>query len=178
MTTRAIILTALVFGLLALFGIAQVDRGATHAKIRQQPGIRVIHSIDHARRETRACVRALGLRGWPVAYDERSTPSLRYRRWILRLWRGRAAYCARRAHDWHASLVAAWTSTMLCEAGGHGWAANTGNGFYGGLQFVQSTWVAHGGLRFAPRADLATPYEQALVASRLTYDGWPNCPNP
>ncbi len=58
------------------------------------------------------------------------------------------------------------------------WATNTGNGYYGGLQFDYGTWFAHGGGVFAARADLATPAQQALVASRLTYDGWPNCPNP
>lgn len=74
--------------------------------------------------------------------------------------------------------VEAWLPTFRCENGEYGWHANTGNGFYGGLQFDYGTWVAHGGQQFAPRADLAAPWQQALVASRLTYDGWPNCPNP
>lgn len=78
---------------------------------------------------------------------------------------------------WRAT-VAAWLPTLRCEGGRHGWTANTGNGFYGGLQFDYGTWLAHGGGAFAPRADLATPAQQALVASRLKYDGWPNCPNP
>lgn len=74
--------------------------------------------------------------------------------------------------------VAAWMPTYECEHGRGGWATNTGNGFYGGLQFDYGTWKANGGFQFAPRADLATPQEQVLVASRLTYDGWPHCPNP
>jgi hypothetical protein len=78
------------------------------------------------------------------------------------------------------STVAAWLPTYHCESGPEfgGWATNTGNGFYGGLQFDYGTWLAHGGAEFAPRADLATAAQQALVASRLSYDGWPNCPNP
>ena len=44
------------------------------------------------------------------------------------------------------------------------WAINTGNGFYGGVQFNQNTWERHGGLRYAPRADLATPEEQIAIA--------------
>ncbi len=44
------------------------------------------------------------------------------------------------------------------------WSINTGNGYYGGLQFTQSTWEAYGGTRYAPRADLATRAEQ--IASR------------
>lgn len=74
--------------------------------------------------------------------------------------------------------VAAWLPTYYCERGPGGWATNTGNGFYGGLQFDYGTWQAHGGQEFAVTADKATPAQQALVASRLTYDGWPNCPNP
>jgi hypothetical protein len=81
------------------------------------------------------------------------------------------------AVSWRQS-VEAWLPTYYCERGAAGWATNTGNGYYGGLQFDYGTWLAHGGGAFAPRADLASPAAQALVASRLTYDGWPNCPNP
>lgn len=74
--------------------------------------------------------------------------------------------------------VAAWLPTYYCERGAAGWATNTGNGYYGGLQFDSGTWLAHGGGSYAPYAHLATPPQQVLVAARLTYDGWPNCPNP
>lgn len=75
-------------------------------------------------------------------------------------------------------VIAPWLPTFYCEHGGYGWYANTGNGFYGGLQFDYGTWLANGGARYASRADLASPLEQVLIASRLDYDGWPNCPNP
>ena len=39
---------------------------------------------------------------------------------------------------------------------GNNWAINTGNGYYGGVQFDQNTWERNGGLRYAGRADLAT----------------------
>ncbi|GAA3147496.1 hypothetical protein GCM10010449_77850 [Streptomyces rectiviolaceus] len=56
---------------------------------------------------------------------------------------------------------------------------NTGNGFYGGLQFKQSTWVEHGGLKYAPRADLATKKEQIKVAEEVLrnqgWKAWPVC---
>jgi LysM repeat protein len=55
-------------------------------------------------------------------------------------------------HQWNAD----WNAMAQKESGGN-WSINTGNGFYGGLQFTQSTWEASGGLKFAPRADLATP---------------------
>ncbi|MDF3299042.1 transglycosylase family protein [Streptomyces tropicalis] len=59
-----------------------------------------------------------------------------------------------------------WDSIAACESGGN-WRANTGNGYYGGLQFRQSSWVAAGGRRFARRADLASRHEQIAVARRL-----------
>ncbi|WP_344609810.1 transglycosylase family protein [Streptomyces glaucus] len=59
-----------------------------------------------------------------------------------------------------------WDAIAACESGGN-WKANTGNGHYGGLQFTRSSWVAAGGLKYAPRADLATRKEQIKVAKRL-----------
>ena len=59
-----------------------------------------------------------------------------------------------------------WDAIAQCESSGD-WHANTGNGYYGGLQFKHSSWVAAGGLRYAPRADLATKAEQIAVARRL-----------
>src|SRR5664280_2254701 len=45
-----------------------------------------------------------------------------------------------------------WDSVAACESGGN-WAINTGNGFYGGLQFSSSTWHAYGGTRYASTAN-------------------------
>lgn len=70
-----------------------------------------------------------------------------------------------------------WDVLAECESGGR-WDLNTGNGYYGGLQFKQSTWKRHGGQEFAPRADLATRGQQIKVAERIHYDAWPNCPYP
>ncbi len=73
---------------------------------------------------------------------------------------------------------AIWDAIAGCEAGGN-WAINTGNGYYGGVQFDQGTWERSGGLRFAPRADLATREEQIAVASvtqaRQGWGAWPVC---
>jgi uncharacterized protein YabE (DUF348 family) len=71
-----------------------------------------------------------------------------------------------------------WDAVAQCESGGD-WHINTGNGFYGGLQFDYSTWLAYGGGAYAPRADLATREEQIAVATKL-YDArgsspWPVC---
>ena len=71
-----------------------------------------------------------------------------------------------------------WDALSRCEAGGN-WAINTGNGFYGGVQFDQNTWERNGGLRYAPRADLATREEQIAIAevtrARQGWGAWPVC---
>jgi uncharacterized protein YabE (DUF348 family) len=71
-----------------------------------------------------------------------------------------------------------WDSIAGCEAGGN-WAINTGNGYYGGVQFDQGTWERNGGLRFASRADLASREEQITVAEvtrdRQGWGAWPVC---
>ena len=70
-----------------------------------------------------------------------------------------------------------WYTMAQKEASGN-WQANTGNGYYGGLQFLPSTWNAYGGQQYAPRADLATPQQQITVAENtLAGQGpgaWPN----
>ena len=71
-----------------------------------------------------------------------------------------------------------WTGVAQCESGGN-WQINTGNGYYGGLQFSASTWSGHGGNEFAPRADLASPAQQIAVAERVLANqgigAWPTC---
>ncbi len=71
-----------------------------------------------------------------------------------------------------------WDAVAGCESGGN-WAINTGNGFYGGVQFDLGTWAANGGLRYAPRADLATREEQIAIAEvtrdRQGWGAWPVC---
>ncbi|MEV1145989.1 transglycosylase family protein [Micromonospora sp. NPDC049799] len=71
-----------------------------------------------------------------------------------------------------------WDAIAQCESSGN-WSINTGNGYYGGLQFAQSTWEGYGGLKYAKRADLASRGEQIAVAERVL-DGqgigaWPTC---
>jgi hypothetical protein len=71
-----------------------------------------------------------------------------------------------------------WSGVARCESGGN-WQINTGNGYYGGLQFSASTWQAYGGGAYASRADLASSGEQIAVAERvLAAQGagaWPVC---
>lgn len=77
-----------------------------------------------------------------------------------------------------AAPVSAWDRLAQCESTGN-WHINTGNGFYGGVQFTQQTWAGFGGTQFAPRADLASKSQQIAIAERvLNVQGpgaWPHC---
>lgn len=78
----------------------------------------------------------------------------------------------------NAASVDTWDRVAQCESSGN-WQINTGNGFYGGVQFTQSSWAAAGGLQYAPRADLATKEQQIRTAERLLDmqgpGAWPVC---
>ncbi|MFJ9770906.1 transglycosylase family protein [Kitasatospora sp. NPDC101157] len=78
----------------------------------------------------------------------------------------------------NAASVATWDKVAQCESGGN-WSINTGNGFYGGLQFSSSTWAAFGGTAFAPQANLATKDQQIAVAEKVLASqgpgAWPVC---
>ncbi|MEU7041399.1 transglycosylase family protein [Streptomyces varsoviensis] len=65
-----------------------------------------------------------------------------------------------------AASVSTWDKVAQCESGGN-WSINTGNGYYGGLQFNNSSWAAAGGTKYAPRADLATKGQQIATAEKL-----------
>jgi resuscitation-promoting factor RpfC len=68
-----------------------------------------------------------------------------------------------------------WDAIAECESGGN-WAANTGNGFYGGLQFKPATWAANGGVG-SPAT--ATREQQIGVAENVLRSqglrAWPKC---
>ncbi|MGF6832656.1 uncharacterized protein YabE (DUF348 family) [Paenarthrobacter sp. TE4293] len=61
---------------------------------------------------------------------------------------------------------AMWDRIAQCESGGN-WSINSGNGYYGGLQFSSPTWLANGGGAYAPNASLATKAQQIDIANRL-----------
>ncbi|WP_457966365.1 transglycosylase family protein [Arthrobacter sp. D1-29] len=61
---------------------------------------------------------------------------------------------------------AMWDKIAQCESGGR-WSINTGNGYYGGLQFSIPTWLANGGGTYGPNASVATKAQQIDIANRL-----------
>ncbi|GAA1988228.1 transglycosylase family protein [Kitasatospora viridis] len=77
-----------------------------------------------------------------------------------------------------AASTATWNAVAQCESTGN-WSINTGNGFYGGLQFTPSTWAAYGGTQYAAQANQATPAQQIAVAEKVLADqgpgAWPVC---
>ncbi|GAA3122463.1 hypothetical protein GCM10010449_50430 [Streptomyces rectiviolaceus] len=77
-----------------------------------------------------------------------------------------------------AADVDTWNKVAACESTNN-WSINTGNGYYGGLQFKQSTWEAYGGTAYAPRADRATKHQQIAVAEKVLKaqgpQAWPVC---
>jgi murein DD-endopeptidase MepM/ murein hydrolase activator NlpD len=78
----------------------------------------------------------------------------------------------------HAAPGDVWEKVAACESTNN-WQINSGNGYYGGLQFTQSTWEAYGGGSYAPRADLATKDQQIAVAEKVLKGqgpgAWPAC---
>lgn len=78
----------------------------------------------------------------------------------------------------NAASDSAWDRLAECESGGN-WNINTGNGYYGGVQFSPSTWRAFGGGEFAPNAHHASREQQIVVAERTLagqgWNAWPSC---
>ncbi|MEU6083673.1 transglycosylase family protein [Streptomyces sp. NPDC047108] len=78
----------------------------------------------------------------------------------------------------NAASTSTWDKVAECESNGN-WSINTGNGFFGGLQFTQSTWDAFGGSKYADRADHASKAEQIAVAEKVLAGqgpgAWPVC---
>lgn len=73
-----------------------------------------------------------------------------------------------------------WDCIAECESGGN-WSINTGNGYYGGLQFAEATWLGAGGPAWSGFHDPWLPpfpfsrEQQIAVASRLSLSAWPHC---
>jgi len=75
----------------------------------------------------------------------------------------------------NAAPTSAWDALAQCESGGN-WAINTGNGYYGGLQFNMTTWKAYGGPGSPHTASKA---QQIAIAEKVLakqgWNAWPSC---
>ncbi|MFJ6935663.1 transglycosylase family protein [Streptomyces sp. NPDC101132] len=78
----------------------------------------------------------------------------------------------------NAATASEWDRVAQCESGGN-WSINTGNGYYGGLQFSPSTWAAYGGTAYAPQANQASKSQQIAIAEKVLAGqgkgAWPSC---
>ncbi|MEU3554579.1 transglycosylase family protein [Streptomyces fragilis] len=77
-----------------------------------------------------------------------------------------------------AATESEWDAVAQCESGGD-WSINTGNGFYGGLQFTNQTWAGFGGTQYAAQANQATKAQQIEIAEKVLAEqgpgAWPHC---
>ncbi|SDD00606.1 transglycosylase family protein [Streptomyces prasinopilosus] len=77
-----------------------------------------------------------------------------------------------------AATASEWDAVAQCESGGN-WSINTGNGYYGGLQFSASTWAGYGGTAYAGTADRASKAQQIEIAEKVLAGqgkgAWPVC---
>lgn len=79
-----------------------------------------------------------------------------------------------------AASLETWDALAQCESSGN-WHINTGNGYYGGVQFSHRTWQAYGGGVFSYNAHGATKGQQILIAEKVLADpnqgwgAWPAC---
>jgi hypothetical protein len=160
--------------------LAPIDALANHGASKTQDArtlarLKLREGVITNRRVARRWQAKANIHRTPVRYLERHA-SIPFLRRLVWLWHERA-YKA--MHAYHLAKIAAsysggWDSVADCESHGN-WSTNTGNGFYGGLQFTHDTWRDAGGYKYAPEAHLATREQQIAIASGLALSNWPVC---
>src|SRR5262245_10357826 len=149
---------------------------SAQASVGKQVSPRVIDRIEQYRKETWRWQRIMGVKLSPTHRLAERSANPGYHSWTLRYWRKKAAAVRYKAK--HPKRLQAW----LCIHRREGpWNANTGNGYYGGLQMDISFQKAYGRslLRKKGRAHKWLPLEQIWVAERAYRSGrgfypWPN----
>ena len=164
-----------------LFGLAAVTLAFTALAAEapaatESPSARVLEKIRKFRAETWRWQRLMNVRRSPTQYAAERSKSIEFRRFVLSIWRERAARMRRAAMN--PPRLRAW----LCIHRHEGpWNANTGNGYYGGLQMDMTFQRQYGAflLRKKGPAHRWRPIEQIWVAERAYRSGrgfypWPN----
>jgi hypothetical protein len=113
---------------------------------------------------------------WKDKYDAQKRKSLgQYKRILvlnkrIRVYRGSATPLE--------NVIVKWVLLAECESG-NDWKINSGNGYYGGVQFSKETWRSYGGMLFGRQANFASPIQQVAIAERVLADqgrgAWPGC---
>jgi hypothetical protein len=160
----------LVFALVIVVLLAPALAGASSKRTSE------FRAIRHLRSTTWHWQNVMGVARTPTSHRALTVSSTKYRRWVMKLWRKRAVRVQRLASS------VPHRSQWLCIHRGEGsWTANTGNGYYGGLQMDISFQRSYGGylLRRKGTANHWSPAEQMWVAERAYKSGrgfypWPN----
>ena len=163
-------LRILVFALVIVVLLAPATAGASNKRTSE---FRVIRQL---RTTTWHWQNVMGVSKTPARHKALAVSSTKYRRWVLTLWQKRVTRVQRLARS------VPHRSQWLCIHRGEGaWNAQTGNGYYGGLQMDLSFQRSYGGylLRVKGTANHWGPYEQMWVAERAFKSGrgfypWPN----
>jgi len=172
-TTAATLAASLASPAFATHKTSAAQDQVTHAKTT------LLHHVTKNRRVAWKWQDLAGMDRSPTRRLERHG-SIPYLRHLVHLWWKRAHHAMRVHHQnsiartLYVSSGVNWDGIAECESG-QNWATNTGNGYYGGLQFLTSTWLSNGGGRYAPRADLASREQQIAVASGMGLGNWPIC---
>src|SRR5262245_29180534 len=157
------------------------DAGARHgeqAAVQKQRQAALRQLVRERRARTWDWQDRAGVPRWPPERRERHA-SIPFLHSLSRLWKqrhndARRYYRLTLQVSTRRESGTGWDRVAACESGNN-WHTNTGNGYYGGLQFDMQTWLGAGGGRFAPRADLATREQQIAIASGLSLSRWPVC---
>jgi hypothetical protein len=161
--------------LAALAGALAQPRGAAAATRLYPSSEAVVKKIELYRNTTWRWQRVMGLRPTPTSSTPPPRPSLRYRLWVLSLWKTRALKMERLA------LNPPHKAEWLCIHRYEGSWADASGPYYGGLQ-MDITFQRHYGVTLLTRKGTAehwTPLEQMWVAERALRSGrgfypWPN----
>jgi hypothetical protein len=174
--TNASLRLLVVAGVLALAVAALV--GANKASAAEQR-FDVVDQIGDYRKQTWDWQRLMKVRRTPTGFEERTAAGVAYLEWLRDLWQTRATRAGARAQD--PPHETAWRCIHRHEASrAGGWAASTGNGYYGGLQMspVFMRTLAPELLRQKGTADNWTAIEQMWVAERAIRRGYGFTPWP
>ena len=176
LVTTAVGLCALVLAIAVQVDSLQAAPRAERATAAQQVrAAELLADVRQYRTETWRWQRLMGVRPSPSRQTAAVSPDLEYRIWVRDLWRRRAAIARRKAlHPPHRRQ---WQCIHSYEGR---WQANSGNGYYGGLQMDISFQRHYGAwlLRRKGTADKWSPLEQMWVAERAHRSGrgffpWP-----
>lgn len=155
---------------------------------------KIKRAVDFYRTSTWHWQKEMSMPRTETSFLEKENISCGFKKWVALLWRDRANTLHKKYVKWQEEVEAkarrtlqkvtagicweCWGRVAECESSGNP-SINTGNGYYGLYQFDYESWLANGGGRYAPRADLASVVEQTVIAEAYRQQAglgpWPVC---